>query len=108
MGTGEGWPRRGARLGVALLLLAASPAAGGFVVPGPVAGPPEILGRLAGPGATTVPPGLFLYGTDLGWTFTHQGQLQILFGDTWIVSNSRSSRSQARFAAIQRKGAELT
>lgn len=88
MGVREGRAGCWVCLGVALALLPASPAAAGFVVPGPLAGPPEILGRLAGPGATTVPPGLFLYGTDLGWTFAHQGQLQILFGDTWIVSNS--------------------
>jgi hypothetical protein len=74
----------------ALLLCAASPpaSAGVIVQPGPEIGPTEILGPLVGPGAVPVPPGLLFYGTDLGWTFEHQGQLEILFGDTWIVSNS--------------------
>ncbi len=50
--------------------------------------PPEILGRLVGPGAAPSPSGLQLYGTDLGWTFEHQGQLVMLFGDTWATARS--------------------
>jgi hypothetical protein len=34
---------------------------------------PQVVGRLVGPGATLAQPGLRLYGTDLGWTFAHQG-----------------------------------
>jgi hypothetical protein len=75
-----------ATLGTAL---AAGGATAGIIVqPGPVVGPPEILGPLVGPGADPAPAGLVLYGTDLGWTFEHQGELRILFGDSWIVSNS--------------------
>jgi hypothetical protein len=48
-----------------------------------VVGAPQIVGTLVGPGATSDPPGVQFYGTDLGWTFEHQGELQILFGDTW-------------------------
>jgi hypothetical protein len=42
---------------------------------------PERVGVLAGPGATA-PYGLQLFGTDLGWTFEHRGELSVLFGDT--------------------------
>lgn len=82
--------RRLARLALAAALAAAaaSPALAGLATPGPVAGPAEILGPLAGPGADALPGGLFLYGTDLGWTFEHEGELEILFGDTWMFSNS--------------------
>jgi hypothetical protein len=47
-----------------------------------VASPPQIIGRLVGPGAAKVQPDLRFWGTDLGWTVEHQGELQILFGDT--------------------------
>jgi len=52
------------------------------------AAPPEIVGRLVGPGVAPSPSGLRLYGTDLGWTFEHQGQLVMLFGDTWPTARS--------------------
>jgi hypothetical protein len=52
-----------------------------------VAGKPEIIGTIAGPGAQVLPPNISVYGLDLGWTFEHKGQLQILFGDTWTTSN---------------------
>lgn len=45
--------------------------------------PPEILGPWIGPGAPRTQPDLALYGTDLGWTFEHDGTLHMLFGDTW-------------------------
>lgn len=47
-----------------------------------IASPPLILGAMAGPGSTPVQPDLAFYGTDLGWTVQHEGELQILFGDT--------------------------
>ena len=47
-----------------------------------VASPPQILGRLVGPNAPKGPPGVAFWGTDLGWTVAHKGELQILFGDT--------------------------
>jgi len=47
------------------------------------ASPPEIVGTLVGPGATPAQPSLQVYGTDLGWTFEHEGRLQMFFGDTW-------------------------
>jgi hypothetical protein len=51
------------------------------------AAPPQVVGRLAGPGAPVAQPGLRLYGTDSGWTFEHRGKLVMLFGDTWPTSN---------------------
>jgi hypothetical protein len=50
--------------------------------------PPEILGTLVGPGATHLPAGVGFYGADLGWTFVHRGEQQILFGDTWATARS--------------------
>ncbi len=49
---------------------------------------PEIVGALVGPLATPVQPALHLYGNDLGWTFEHDGQLHMLFGDTWPTADS--------------------
>jgi hypothetical protein len=48
---------------------------------------PQVVGRLAGPGAPQAQPGLRLYGTDSGWTFEHRGKLVMLFGDTWPTAN---------------------
>ena len=61
------------------LLIALSPpaAAAGFVATS------EIVGPMAGPNAPLAQPGLAFYGTDLGWTVEHDGQLLMLFGDTW-------------------------
>jgi hypothetical protein len=47
----------------------------------------QVLGPFAGPGAALHPDNLEpipirYYGTDLGWTYEHDGQLHILFGDT--------------------------
>lgn len=47
----------------------------------------EILGPFAGPGATLHednlgPPAIRFYGTDLGFTYKHDGLLHIIFGDT--------------------------
>jgi hypothetical protein len=63
----------------ALLLwpLVASPAA-----QAQVASSPQIIGRLVGPHVPKVQPDLAFWGTDLGWTVEHKGELQILFGDT--------------------------
>ena len=47
-----------------------------------IASPPEIIGRWVGPNVAKVQPDLAFWGTDLGWTVAHQGELQILFGDT--------------------------
>lgn len=53
-----------------------------------VAGTPELLGPIAGPGSTMTPAGVRFYGTDLGWTFTHRGRHFMMFGDTWPHSRS--------------------
>jgi hypothetical protein len=85
LGTGSIW----LCAALAVVLCSAGRAAAGVIKnPGPEIGETEILGPLVGPGAVPVPPGLLFYGTDLGWTFQHDGALEILFGDTWIVSNS--------------------
>jgi hypothetical protein len=47
-----------------------------------VASPPHIIGRWVGPNVPKVQPDLAFWGTDLGWTVAHKGELQILFGDT--------------------------
>lgn len=46
-----------------------------------------VLGALTGQGSPQRPEGVQLYGTDLGWTFEHQGKLQILLGDSWLKPN---------------------
>ncbi|MFI5307170.1 MAG: hypothetical protein ACHQ53_07460, partial [Polyangiales bacterium] len=46
------------------------------------AGPPEALGVLVGPKAVHPLGGLHLYGTDLGFSYEHQGNLFLMFGDT--------------------------
>jgi len=51
----------------------------------PQASRPEVVGVLAGPGTPHPPPDLRLYGTDLGLTYEHDGQLVIVFGDTWMT-----------------------
>ncbi len=53
-----------------------------------VASPPVIVGTLAGPGSTPVDPNVGFFGTDLGWTVEHKGELRILFGDTDDAFNS--------------------
>jgi hypothetical protein len=52
---------------------------------------PVVLGTLAGAGSPQRPQGLRLYGTDLGWTFSHRDQLYILFGDSWADADSLCS-----------------
>jgi hypothetical protein len=52
------------------------------------ASPPQILGYLAGPHSTPAQPNVAFFGTDLGWTVEHKGELRILFGDTDEVFNS--------------------
>jgi len=59
------------------------------------ADPPEIVGRLVGPGASPAEPDLKLYGTDLGWTYEHEGQLFMLFGDPGMRLD-RPPSTQAR------------
>ena len=53
-----------------------------------VASPPVVVGTLAGPGSTPVDPNVGFFGTDLGWTVEHKGELRILFGDTDDAFNS--------------------
>jgi len=50
----------------------------------------EVIGPFSGHDAGVHPDNLAphriaYYGTDLGWTYSHQGQLHILFGDTWAT-----------------------
>ena len=47
-----------------------------------------VVGTLAGPGSTPVDPNVGFFGTDLGWTVEHDGELRILFGDTDDAFNS--------------------
>ena len=64
--------------------VASSPAAPGT---SPIFSAPELLGPLVGPGSRQA-PGLRLYGTDLGLSFSHRGKLFMLFGDTWDAAHS--------------------
>jgi hypothetical protein len=52
----------------------------------------ELLGSFAGVGATlhpdnAAPQRVEFYGTDLGFTYQHDDQIQILFGDSWAIEN---------------------
>jgi hypothetical protein len=49
---------------------------------GQIAAPPEVIGALVGPGSVSPQPSVHFFGTDLGWTVQHGGELRILFGDT--------------------------
>ncbi len=51
--------------------------------PVPFVAPPVVLGTLAGPGMPRAQRDLRFYGTDLGISFEHRGELWMLFGDTW-------------------------
>ena len=50
-------------------------------------GPTTVLGPFIGHHAPLHPDNaqarIEFYGTDLGWTYVHKGQVQFLFGDTW-------------------------
>ena len=61
------------RLACAALLLPVLAAAPGW---SQIASPPQILGPLVGPGSIKPQPDLAFFGTDLGWTVEHQGELQ--------------------------------
>jgi len=50
--------------------------------------PPLHLGTLAHPAGPSLPDDLAFYGTDLGWTFVHDGVHHILFGDTWAEAGA--------------------
>jgi hypothetical protein len=60
------------------------------VAAGPSVEKTEVIGGFSGHGtavhpANMEPEPIAYYGTDLGFTYTHQGQLKILFGDTWAT-----------------------
>jgi len=68
---------------------------------GPSATHTEVLGGFTGPGAelhpeNTEPVRVRYYGTDLGWTYEHQGRLQILFGDTMETPQGRRAETEPR------------
>lgn len=58
-----------------------------FAVAEPTVGSSTVLGQFVGPGATlhsgnTSPYTIDFAGTDLGWSYVHDGDLKMLFGDT--------------------------
>ncbi len=64
----------------------------------PTVGGTQVLGPFTGPQATLHPDNvdphpIRYYGTDLGWTYEHNGQLHILFGDT--MANEVGDRIEA-------------
>ena len=50
------------------------PSAGPRAVVAPVVSAPTLLGELAGPKAHVEPPGLRIYGTDMGLSYDHRGR----------------------------------
>ena len=59
-------------------------------VAGPSVQKTDVIGGFSGHGTKVHPDNLkpepiAYYGTDLGFTYTHKGQLKILFGDTWAT-----------------------
>jgi len=59
---------------------------------GPTVQNTEVIGGFSGHGTAVHPENMepepiAYYGTDLGFTYTHEGKLQILFGDTWAVES---------------------
>ncbi|HMI90447.1 MAG TPA: hypothetical protein VK509_03745, partial [Polyangiales bacterium] len=70
-----------------MALLAALGSTGGSGAAAQQVGATVALAPLAGPNSTPAPgqEGLQFYGTDLGYTFVHDGELRILFGDTLIT-----------------------
>jgi hypothetical protein len=58
----------------------------------PTVGETQVLGPFTGPQATLHPDNvepipIRYYGTDLGWTYEHGGQIHILFGDTMATED---------------------
>jgi hypothetical protein len=49
---------------------------------------PQMLGLLVGPRKDAEPRGVQFFGTDMGLTVEHRGQLYMLFGDTWATGES--------------------
>jgi hypothetical protein len=83
-GVWRAYPDLRHRLGVILLTATLIPAP---ATAGPAAGETTVLGPLVGEEALLHPDNLDphrirFYGTDLGWTYPHDGVLHILFGDT--------------------------
>src|SRR5262245_160657 len=58
------------------------------MIPGLVVSQPEVIGVLVGPGATHPLGALRIYGTDLGFTFEHEGEYRMMFGDTLKSADS--------------------
>lgn len=98
------------KLAVAALLFAATQCASSASA-APTAGETNVIGPFTGPQAPLHPDNLAphrieYYGTDLGWTYEHQGQLQILFGDTMAneigdpIEASSGGRLEDSFGSI--------
>jgi hypothetical protein len=97
---------RNALTGAILLLALAGCAAGT-----PAVRSTEYLGPFTGVGAALDPANaeplpIAYYGTDLGFTYSHGGRLQFLFGDSWAIENyapieaSTGSRFDDGFGSI--------
>lgn len=56
--------------------------------PSPELSPPEMMGLLVGPKKRAAPEGVEFFGTDMGLTFEHRGELYMLFGDTWTATET--------------------
>jgi hypothetical protein len=54
----------------------------------PIVAAPETIGTLVGADAQSSSKSPRPYGTDLGYSFEHQGNLLMLFGDTWSSARS--------------------
>jgi hypothetical protein len=96
-----------ARLLCSLALLAAS----AYCLAEPGVRSTEVIGGFSGHytavhPANQEPEPIAYYGTDLGFTYSHQGELKILFGDTWATESyapieaSTGSRFDDGFGSI--------
>jgi hypothetical protein len=95
----------------AISLVSGALAACSTIAP-PVVESTVFLGPLTGDGARLHPDNLAphrieYYGTDLGWSYEHQGKLQFLFGDTWAteayapIEASTGSRFDDGFGTVE-------
>jgi hypothetical protein len=100
-----------------LFLLAALLAISGAAVAAPRVASTELIGSFSGHDAALHPDNqapipIEYYGTDLGFTYQHQGQIHILFGDTWAteayapIESSTGARFDDGFGTIDPAGWE--
>ena len=58
--------------------------------------------------ANLTPLRIEYYGTDLGFTYEHRGELRILFGDSWATEATRRSRNRRRDVTTTPSGPSIS